>query len=355
MGPILYERMRFSDLDEVLEFNRASFPGHARNSDRYYWEWHFLKNPSHCGSEIPVWLARCDGSIVGQLPTQPIELNIDGVTVAAAWYVDIVVAPEFRRHGVMRGLFDAVNEVYKYGLGLATGVTSKMVRNFGWCVFSSVPRYSKLLFPGEAVRDLTKFAPVRAAANALFRPMRRTTKGSAGLMVSQLADFDDDFDGLCDRARGQWTCSVSRSTATLRWLYKDQPGKRFAIWGCYDGDALCGYAVTYTRKPNSYGSVEKMAISDLVYDPSRPKTTVDALIGHIIDRGIEGRVGSIVTDVMDPMLTQRLKAFGFVEVKSDLEIMTNGHEHRELLCDATNWFLTRGDADITLFEPPNIS
>src|SRR5687767_12854414 len=105
MESITYERMQLADLEEVLEFNRKSFPGHVRNSDREYWIWHFLRNPHCSGDEIPVWLARSGGRIVGQLPTQPVELNIDGERVQAAWFVDIVVAPEFRRHGVMRGLF----------------------------------------------------------------------------------------------------------------------------------------------------------------------------------------------------------------------------------------------------------
>ena len=51
----------------------------------------------------------------------------------------------------------------------------------------------------------------------------------------------------------------------LDWLYRQQPGKKFNILGCFDGDTLCGYAVTYERRANLAGAVDK-PIAGLIRD-----------------------------------------------------------------------------------------
>ncbi|MFL6373722.1 MAG: GNAT family N-acetyltransferase [Pyrinomonadaceae bacterium] len=354
--PITCGRMDIADLEEVLDFNRASFPDDPRKSDEEYWRWHFLKNPNADPGLVPVWLARCDDKIVGQVNAHPIELNVAGHAVKASWFVDVVVTAEMRRRGVMRKLFDELGKCYEYGLGIATDrqYSSRMVSNFGWCVFPRVPRFAKLLYPGEAVRELGKIRPIRSIVNAAFSPWRRRDRTLRSVTVRQLDGFDASFDQFWLRARDQWRCSVTRSSAMLDWLYRQQPGKKFNVLGCFDGDTLCGYAVTYERRANLAGAVDKLSISDLCYDPSHPETTVDALFAYIVNGAIDRRVGSIVTDIIDPLITDVIKNFGFVRSSSRLEMMVNGPEHKAELCNINNWFLTRGDSDITLFEPTNI-
>src|SRR4051794_26528254 len=97
--------MHISEIEDLLLFLRAAYPDNARQSDRDHWEWHYLQNPYAGPENIPVWLAKCDEKIVGQLAAIPVELNVLGSPVTAIWVLDLIVDPEFRRRGIMKALF----------------------------------------------------------------------------------------------------------------------------------------------------------------------------------------------------------------------------------------------------------
>ena len=70
---------------------------------------------------------------------------------------------------------------------------------------------------------------------------------------------------------------------------------------------------------------------------------------------LERRAGSLVTDVLDLTIAERLKVFGFGRVKNPLQLMVKSAARQNVLGDAKNWFLTRGDSDTSIFEDPNLS
>ncbi|MBK6749512.1 MAG: hypothetical protein IPG67_05755 [Acidobacteria bacterium] len=208
------------------------------------------------------------------------------------------------------------------------------------------------MFPGEAFREITKLGPLRPLINTLFAPFRRRPDGASP--VIRVDDLDSAFDELWSQAKGQWPCSVSRSAAMLEWQFRQQPNKNYEILGHYENGKLLGYAVLFFRKPNKYGAVEKAAISDICYGPHEPERVVDELIGASLVLAMERRAGGLVTDTLDQLLQERLKSFGFWQVKSGLQLLANAPEDQDLLYDGSKWFLTRGDSDISIFEHPNV-
>lgn len=354
---IVIEQMRLSDKAELLAFLKAAFPDNPRQSDAGHWDWHFLKHPYSEPDNIPVWLAKSGGHVVAQLATIPVEMNLDGESVRAIWILDLIVAPDFRRRGIMKRMFDIVMAQYPFGLGVATDKQHSvaMVRGWDWAIFPKIPRYHRLLFPGTASRDLSRLKPLRTAADLAFAPFRpRRNRSHVGPnMVRAVESFDESFDRLWAECRGQWKCSISRSAAFLNWQFREQPGKRFDVLGYYDGDRLLGYAVMFFRRENRQGAIDKAAISDICYHPSAPGQIVDALLEAALQLCLERRAGGLVTDTFDPFLQQRLKRFGFWNVKTRLEMLAKVPEGYEFAYDPANWFLTRGDSDISIFEHPN--
>lgn len=133
----------------------------------------------------------------------------------------------------------------------------------------------------------------------------------------------------------------------------EQPGKRYEILGYFDNEKLLGYAVLFFRKSSADGLIEKAAISDICYHPSRPVEIIDGLIAAALNRAVEGKAGGLVTDAIDGLLDERLRKFGFWPVTSGLELMAFGPGEHERLYNANRWFLTRADSDISIFEHPN--
>ena len=140
----------------------------------------------------------------------------------------------------------------------------------------------------------------------------------------------------------------------LRWQYQKQPGKKFDILGFYEKGNLRGYAVLFFRKADTNGAISKAAITDIFYHPENAKTTVDALIKGALQLAVERRAGGLVTDAIDPLLEERFEFHGFWRVKNPLQLMVKTGVREDLLYDTKNWFLTRGDSDISIFEDPNL-
>ncbi len=355
LSEIVYGQMTLAEKEEVLSFLKASYPETPRQSDPTFWDWHFLEQPNVGEGEVPVCLARGGTRIAGQLAAIKVGLNVSGVTVPSMWILDLLVDPDFRRRGIMKKLVVITEGHTPYLLGLNTNKqhSPALLMSLGWKIVTKIPRFHKILFAGNAIKELGNLAPLRGLLNLPSVVFRRSRLHRAA-DIRRLSSFDTSVDELWSEARGQWPCSIERSAETLNWQYCEQPYKKFEMLGYFEGERMLGYTVLFFRKPNSNGVVDKAAISDICYHPSEPAKIVDALIAAALELAIERRVGGLVVDVMDKVLEERFAHFGFWRVKSDLQLMVKAPEGQEVLYDGANWFLTRGDSDISIFEHPNI-
>src|ERR1035437_1629664 len=151
---IIFEQMKLAERPDVFAFLHATYPDTPRQSDPDFWDWHYLDHLNCEAGKIPVWLAKSEGRIVGQLATVPVELNVGERAAPAIWIIDLMVDPEFRRRGIMKKLVLEANKDYAYMLGSATRKqhSAALLTSVGWSVFSEIPRFHKLLFPGAAAK-----------------------------------------------------------------------------------------------------------------------------------------------------------------------------------------------------------
>lgn len=350
--------MQLSDMDAILAFLAENFPDNPRQSNRKFWMWHYVDHPNSHPGEIPIWIAKSNERIAGQLATIPVELNVGSTTVPAIWILDLMVDPEFRRRGIMKRLVLEAQKQFPFMLATASTRqhSAAMFKGLGWTVFSRVPRYHRPLFPGHAVKEISRLAPVRAFANIIFAPFR-PSKGQmarASTQVRPVTKFDSQFDDLAEQCRRRSPCSIRHSATYLKWQFEDQPLKKYEVLGYYEGNQLKGYVTVFFRRASAGGFIDKAAISDICYHPDFASKVVDILILAALDLAVARRAGGLVTDVMDALLEDRLKYFGFWPIKSEIEIMAIGPEGNDIMYDPSNWYLTRGDSDISIFEDPNL-
>lgn len=355
---VVIEQMKLSEKDKVLAFLKTAYADNPRQSDPNFWDWHFIMPPHVDADSLPVWLAMSGGRIAGQLAAIPVELNIGGETRPAIWILDLIVDPDFRRMGIAQKLVLAAREFCPFMLGVNTNEqhAPALLQKLGFVIVTKIPRFHRILFPGEALSEISRIAPVRSTANFAFAPFRIGLKRSvnSGEDVRILPKFDSSFDHLWRESSGQWPCSVSRSRAMLDWQFQQQPDKKFEILGYYENDKLLGYAVLFFRKANVEGAIDKAAISDICYHPTDAANIVDTLLRASLSIAAERRAGALVTDAVDPLLQRRLKHFRFWPVKSGLQLMASGPDHQDVIYESGNWFITRGDSDISIFEHPNL-
>jgi hypothetical protein len=233
--------------------------------------------------------------------------------------------------------------------------STAVFRSLKWEALGGLHRYHKLLFPGYAFGEIAKVAPLRILANLGFAPSRgRLARCVKAGNVSPVTTFAGAFGDLWSRASVQWPCAVKRDPDYLAWQFQRQPGKQFDVLGYYEGDLLAGYAVLFFRKPERGGVSPKAAITDFCYQPEFADRIIEGLLGAALQLTLERRAGSLVTDILDERVEAWLKRYGFWQIKNSPQFMASANERQELVYEPRNWYLTRADSDVSIFEEANV-
>jgi GNAT superfamily N-acetyltransferase len=354
---IVIRQLALAERDKLLTFIEESKTFSPRQGDAEFWDWHFPQAPHTDADNLPVWVALDQEKIVGQLAATEVKLKVDAEVRDAIWILDLVVDPGYRRRGIAKGLAAAAEAFCPTVLGINTAAqhSTELLTSLGWKIVWQIPRFHKLLLPGSFVFAGGPVARLPARIlDAALAPRARPVK-SGGAEVRAIDSFGAEFDDLWARAKNQWRCSVVRDRAMHNWQYRDQPGKIFETFGVFREKRLDGYALLFRRRPGRDGTVQKAAITDILYAPDRAAETVDHLIAAMLERCASGKIASIVTDVVDGLISERLRHHGFWRVrKNPLQFLVKTREDAEVLCDPGNWFLTRGDADTSILEEVNL-
>jgi GNAT superfamily N-acetyltransferase len=352
------EQFTVADTDALLAFLREAYPDDPRKSEPAYWKWHYLENPSTSLDDVPLWVLKDAGRIVGQVATIPVTLKAGAQERRAIWILDFIVHENYRGQRWGRRLLDTAREHCRtmIALGINAGSTG-VLNSQKWAAMGSINRYHLLLNPGHAVKELSRLPrTLGRAVNLAYAPLRpRPGKTGSGISLRAVERFDADFDDLWRRAATQWPCAVVRRADYLDWQFARQPGKRYETLGLWAGGRLAGYVVLFFRKPEEDGAPSpKVAISDLCYDAGAGFDVIDELLRAALNLALERRAGSLVTDVLDARVEQRLVRRGFWRIKRAPGFMVYSETERDLINDPRNWFLTRADSDVSIFEHPNL-
>lgn len=357
MSDIHIKQFEVSEQDALLSFLRTAYPNESHKSDFTFWKWHFLENPYVRPDDIPLWVVKSGDKIVGQVASTAVELKLGNEKKHALWTADYYLLPEYRRGGLALALFRATANYSKTLLNLGFNEKAAIVmQGLRWRMLGSINRYHLLLYPGNAAKEISRFAPARHLANILYAPLRPSSArlSTNGAALRTVTKFDASFDELWKDASAQWPCAVVRSSRFLEWQFMRQPGKKYDVLGYYEKDRLLGYIVLFFRKGEHGRVPPKAAISDLCYSTTTSQRVIDTLLEGALRMSLERRAGALVTDVLDNGVEQRLRHFGFRRIKASPQFAAKTDEHQDLIYERSNWFLTRGDSDVSIFEEPNL-
>lgn len=356
---VVIERFDVLEKQKILAFLKTAYEGSPRRSDEKFWDWHFVENPLFDSEKTPIWVAKSGDEIVGQLATIPVELKVGDAIQSSVWILDFVVDPKFRRQGIGKRIVAKAMESYDVLLGVNTHEqhSPELLESLGWKIVHHVPRFHKLLFPGAAVREISKIKPLAKIADLGFAPFRpkfenKNLEKNENLRV--IENFDSDFDELWNEAGEKRNCIIKRDSKMLEWQYLCQPYKKYDVLGFYENGKLRGYIVLFFRKSDASGAISKAAISDIFYHPNNAEKTIDALLKGALQLCLGRRAGGLVTDVIDPFVEKKLDELKFQRVKNPLLLMVKTNFREDLLYNEAEWFLTRGDSDTSIFEEPNL-
>jgi GNAT superfamily N-acetyltransferase len=355
---IQIKQFELSEEQALLSFLRHAYPDDPRKSDHAFWKWHYLDNPYTSLDDIPLWVVKNGSEVVGQLATIAVDLNVGEETTRAIWILDFIVSEKYRGQGLGKRLVLAAREWCPTMITLGINDQSTAVfRSLKWQALGGLHRYHKLLSPGYALGEIAKIAPLRILANLGFaasraRLARRVEADHRA--VRSVTEFGAAFADLWSRASVQWRCAVKRDPDFLAWQFLRQPGKQFEVLGYYEGDLLLGYVVLFFRKPEGLGVSPKAAITDFCYQPESADRIIAGLVGAALRRTLDRPAGSVVIDILDERVEALLKRYGFWRIKNSPQFMACTNERQELIYEPRNWYLTRADSDVSIFEQANV-
>ena len=351
------KQFELSDQRALLSFLGNAYRDDPRKSDPAFWKWHYLENPFTSVDNVPLWVVKNGPEVVGQLATIPVDLKVGEETTRAIWILDFIVDRNYRGRGLGKRLVLAAREWCSTMITLGINEQSTAVfRSLKWEALGGLHRYNKLLFPGHAFGEISRVAPIRVLANLAFTGsrVRLRRRAKADGAIRAVTEFDDAFDQLWSRASVQWPCAVKRDPRFLDWQFRRQPGKQFEVLGYYEGDLLVGYLVLFFRKPERGEILPKAAITDFCYQPESADRIIEGLLRAALQRTLDRRAGSLVTDILDERVEAWLKRYGFWQIKNSPQFMASASERQNLIYEPRYWYLTRADSDVSIFEQSNV-
>lgn len=368
MRPIV-RQATMADKNEIWNFLKRAYGKRSKFKFPKRWNWEFVENPYWEGMQLPIYLAIQDGKIIGQTCAMYIPLRIGMDTYKAAWSVDTIVLPEYRRQGIGGQLQRMSASMHRIFMSLSMSPTNRRIKSkLGskpivtvysfrrWIKVNRVSfcnavkrRIAKSKFLSELWRLGCRFlyldgilVSIINAGIAIRISLAKQPDPDSDITIREVAVFDDEIDKFWEKTRHQYGVMVERNRKYLNWKYVEQPHMKHRKFIATRDNEICGYIVLRKGEPpeSNVG-----IISDL-YSSIEDNKTLGKLIGFAVDffaNNVEAIRCATSIDEFKEILTR----FCFSNEQEDV-LMAYSNENgliTKLKSQLGPWFLSKGDHD----------
>ena len=325
--------------------------------DEAEWQWKFEK---HSGNPAKLFVAECEGSIVGLRAFIVERLKVLDGSFRTGLGVDIMVHPDYRRYGIASQVAnEAAGQMETAGIPILTGFPNEAAfkvyvrRRSNWRHICSIPMMVKPLSFDAIVGKYLKRAPLRwpmARVVSLIWGLlfRDRTRAYPDVAISSIEDFDERFDALWEQVSRRHPIALERDREFLRWRFVEKPDGADAMYIAERHGTLVGYVALRTAE--MFGLQVGFILDVLAIDDDAAETLVSKAVGHFRESGVEA-AGCLMLRhapyfkafqkagfVVAPKRAIR-KEFYFGATVSSPELPDEVVNRRE------NWYLTFADLD----------
>lgn len=349
-----------ADHERIGHYLQIAYEERARYKFPARWHWMFVNNPFWDGNRLPIWLAEADGQIIGQTCEMVIPLKLRDRVCPAAWGVDYIVLPEFRRRGIGRMLQQAQIEHHEIFMALSMSPISRRVLvDLGFEEANPVVELHKRIrvSPEQTRRIvdkklgagsvLSRACGVRSVAAAFATSLNLSTRlcdslhpraGGRAITTEKVNYFGDEMDRLWARLSSCFPVIVQRDAAYLNWKFTEQPYMDYDKFVARRGQAARGYVITRMGTPPE---AKVGIIADLFAAPDD-----DVMIRHLLVHAIghlrRQGVNDIIAASSVPEYVAHFLQQGFRRTR-DVMPMFRGKTGARV--PASGWFMSMGDHD----------
>lgn len=331
--PVEIRAYRPGDEHGILSSYNQVFPtadGSIKPRGLDHWRWKFEANPSGL---IQITVAEHkEHGIVGSYPVLPLRMILEGERRICAQAVDLVVLPQFRRHGERPGLFVTLGKKNQE----LWGGSGKTEFHYGWAV--PAWRIGQKYLGYENIRDWNFLFREASAGGIDARPL------PPHLEVREVPRYGADVDLLWQRLEPTFRCATVRDAAYLNWRYADAHDFRYRLFECRDRDgALRGIAVFGV---GDFLFPHTSFLVDWLVPLDDQDATVALVAAAEQQANREGtRALATLFNPIDPRSLQ-FQRLGFLVFGTTYFIGMAPFENRGTVFYRDHWYLTCGDSDL---------
>jgi L-malate glycosyltransferase len=211
--PIRYRTVTATDLAAVIDMlGNATFKG-------LIWDWQFRATTD----EVQPVAAYAGDRLIGFNGLIGVDVQFDGERVPAAWSCDFIVAPDYRRHGVGRGLKQELDT--RSDMMMALGVSSSaapVLEQAGWRSGPGPRTWVRWQKPRGLQTNLRRWTQYPAAALGRISLGVVKSAGVDATFTSKLP-ATAELDRFWSHCKSGYTHCVVRDGALLEWRYARFP------------------------------------------------------------------------------------------------------------------------------------
>lgn len=348
MPPVIVERRRVADAEELFRLYQEVFGEALTEGSRRRWRWQYLENPQAGGEGPEIWVAREGEKLLGQYASLPVRLQWGGREVRSSWGMDVFLRAEARGKGVGALLFTTWSDHVEVALGLGLTPSSySLFKKLRYDDVGPVPFFQKVLDPVAVIRRRVGDALARPLGFVLGLGLRLLHPESAvngtRVEVRSVTSFSADCDTLWERCKDAYAMCVRRDQAYLNWKYAACPTRKYELREARKEGLLTGLAVS---RHEEYQGLRLGWLIDVFADPQDHETK-DALIASVLDSFRASGVARAQAFSMNAGLAHDLLRRGFLRGRSPMQFCVRARGPSEaVLRDLGRWHVCFGDSDM---------
>ena len=297
------------------------------------------------------WVLLVDGQIAGYCAVIPTYILVEGDKTPALWWVDLVLAPEYRGLG-LQTLFDRkIQEAANLKLGFPNQLAAKIHRVHGWGVRED---FTTMLLPLQpsGVKSIKRAEGMRGLSlqsSAVFlTPWAARLRSNYGKYIPQSArkienPHPETLAEIFVRQKNNLPLTTFRDAGHFQWRFLDAPYRK----------ELDFYLAGPSSRPThylisryvEYENIPAVRILDLTGDLNDSEAIKDLLSLSIKDAVNRG-VMQVTLLATLPEIRSLAKSLGFYFTSKTRFCWTSSDiELNQALCGRGHWVLADSDND----------
>jgi hypothetical protein len=301
------------------------------------------------GGDRNRWVIMVGDQIAAYCAVIPAQVWLNSQSESALWWVDLVVAAQYRGQG-LQSIFDReILQRSEIKLGFPNELAARIHRKHGWGVREDL---SVLMLPLEPLR-LKQVREAQGARRLLYFILGLVLSAWAGwyqfralrMGTTRTREIDSPsaelLAGVFARYKQAGTCTTRRDEDFFRQRYLDSPYRdqyRYFIYG--QATAPSHYAIT-RQVQDAAGKI--LRILDIFGD-FQDRSATRELLRYVGSQAVKQQAAAVTALCSLPELAESLRAAGFI-IKSKARFcwFSERKEIKTALAGRSHW--TLGDSD----------